>query len=146
MSHHQGAVSGVDRSLDSDLKQLKMTLKLGGLLKIPKESVDQLFNELREQLSEELITPMKPAILIVSDTFMRRTLVDYSGRSPELSSRRVLTLILEEGDHISEVVPERYSQQTIDLIGQHLFQTMADQLFVFKAIRGDPMREFCVSA
>jgi predicted unusual protein kinase regulating ubiquinone biosynthesis (AarF/ABC1/UbiB family) len=130
---------GVDRSLDSDLKQLKMTLKLGGLLKIPKESVDQLFNELRERLSEELDYTNEARNI---DRFRHfheaHPWLTIPAVVPELSSRRVLTLILEEGDHISEVVPERYSQQTIDLIGQHLFQTMADQLFVFKAIHGDP--------
>ena len=34
---------GVDESCDSDLKQLRLALKLGGLLKMPKEHVDQLF-------------------------------------------------------------------------------------------------------
>jgi hypothetical protein len=41
---------GVDESCDSDLKQLRLALKLGGLLKMPKESVDQLFGEIRERV------------------------------------------------------------------------------------------------
>jgi predicted unusual protein kinase regulating ubiquinone biosynthesis (AarF/ABC1/UbiB family) len=45
---------GVDESCDSDLKQLRMALKLGGLLKLPKEHVDQLFGEIRVRLKEEL--------------------------------------------------------------------------------------------
>ncbi|WP_375183063.1 AarF/UbiB family protein, partial [Marinobacter sp.] len=45
---------GVDESCDSDLKQLRMALKLGGLLRMPKEAVDQLFGEIRERLKEEL--------------------------------------------------------------------------------------------
>src|SRR5690606_8162451 len=45
---------GVGGSVDSDLKQLRLALKLGGLLKMPKASVDQLFAEIRVRLIEEL--------------------------------------------------------------------------------------------
>ncbi|HDZ39536.1 MAG TPA: AarF/ABC1/UbiB kinase family protein, partial [Marinobacter sp.] len=45
---------------------------------------------------------------------------------------------LEEGDHVNEVTPERYDQATINLIGHRMFTTMADQLFRFQCIHGDP--------
>ncbi|WP_375183061.1 AarF/UbiB family protein, partial [Marinobacter sp.] len=54
------------------------------------------------------------------------------------STRRVLTLELVEGDHVSDVTPERYDQDTINLIGHRIFTTMADQLFRFQCIHGDP--------
>jgi len=54
------------------------------------------------------------------------------------SSRRVLTMELVEGDHISAVTPEKYNQDTINLIGHRIFTMMADQLFRYQCIHGDP--------
>ncbi|WP_210404934.1 AarF/ABC1/UbiB kinase family protein [Hahella sp. CCB-MM4] len=130
---------GVDKSVNSDLKQLKLTLKLGGLLKLPKESVDQLFNEIRERLNEELDYENEARNIKAFVKFHKK---DKGLIIPQvvdsLSSRRVLTMECVEGDHISDVTTENYSQDTINLIGQRLFRTMADQLFKFQAIHGDP--------
>ncbi len=130
---------GVDKSCDSDLKQLRLTLKLGGLLKIPKESVDQLFQEILERLHEELDYQNEANNIKRFQAFHKDdpgliipTVVDG------LSTRRVLTMELVEGDHLSDITPERYSQETINLIGHRIFTTMADQLFRFECIHGDP--------
>ena len=130
---------GVDDSCDSDLKQLRMALRLGGLLKMPKESVDQLFAEIRERLKEELDYDNEARNIHLFRDFHK----DDSGvLIPAVidshSTRRVLTLELVEGDHISQVSPERYSQDTINQIGHRIFVTMADQLFRYQCIHGDP--------
>ena len=52
------------------------------------------------------------------------------------STRRVLTLELVEGDHVSKVTPG--SQETLNDIGHRIFTIMADQLFRFQCIHGDP--------
>ncbi|MDX1635127.1 MAG: AarF/ABC1/UbiB kinase family protein [Marinobacter sp.] len=130
---------GVDESCDSDLKQLRMALKLGGLLKMPKESVDQLFAEIRIRLKEELDYVNEAENLALfrdfhsEDDWIRipRAIESHSGR-------RILTLELVEGDHISEVTPERYDQDTINRIGHRIFTMMADQLFRYQCIHGDP--------
>ncbi|WP_020408026.1 ABC1 kinase family protein [Hahella ganghwensis] len=130
---------GVDKSVNSDLKQLKLTLKLGGLLKLPKESVDQLFNEIRERLNEELDYENEARNIKAFVKFHKKDKGLIIPKVVEsLSSRRVLTMECVEGDHISEVTTEKYPQETINLIGQRLFRTMADQLFKFQAIHGDP--------
>ncbi|MFD2229465.1 ABC1 kinase family protein [Alkalimarinus sediminis] len=130
---------GVDKSCDSDLKQLRMTLKLGGLLKIPKESVDQLFQEILERLHEELDYQNEARNIKRFQAFHKDdpgliipTVID------ELSTRRVLTLELVEGDHLSELDRSVYTQEVINLIGHRIFTTMADQLFKFQCIHGDP--------
>ena len=130
---------GVDKSVNSDLKQLKLTLKLGGLLKLPKDSVDQLFNEIRERLNEELDYENEARNIQDFIHFHQ----DDSGLIipsvvTSLSSRRVLTMEFVAGDHISELDKNSYTQEIINLIGQRLFRTMADQLFKFQAIHGDP--------
>ncbi|MFT7337769.1 MAG: putative unusual protein kinase regulating ubiquinone biosynthesis (AarF/ABC1/UbiB family) [Marinobacter maritimus] len=130
---------GVDESCDSDLKQLRLALKLGGLLKMPKESVDQLFAEIRERLREELDYENEARNIELFREFHKNdSWVVIPAVIHSHSTRHVLTLELEEGDHVSEVTPERYDQATINLIGHRMFTTMADQLFRFQCIHGDP--------
>jgi predicted unusual protein kinase regulating ubiquinone biosynthesis (AarF/ABC1/UbiB family) len=45
---------GVDQALDSDLQQVKLALRLGGLMKVDKRMVDATFLELRARMEEEL--------------------------------------------------------------------------------------------
>ncbi|HET8849775.1 MAG TPA: AarF/ABC1/UbiB kinase family protein [Marinobacter sp.] len=130
---------GVDESCDSDLKQLRLALKLGGLLKLPKETVDQLFGEIRVRLKEELDYENEARNLGLFAEFHKdQPWVVIPAVIPSHSTRRVLTLELEEGDHVSKVTPERYSQDNINLIGHRIFTLMADQLFRFQCIHGDP--------
>lgn len=130
---------GVDESCDSDLKHLRTTLKLGGLLKIPKESVNELFAEIRERLHEELDYENEAKNIAAFREFHADDeWVKIPAVVPQFSSRRVLTLERVDGDHISDVSSDRYSQETINLIGHRIFTTMADQLFKFECIHGDP--------
>lgn len=130
---------GVDESCDSDLKQLRMALRLGGLLRMPKESADRLFEEIRIRLREELDYENEAANI--------RRFRAYHKRHPWVliprvidshSTRHILTMELAEGDHVSQVGPGRYDQETINLLGERLFITMADELFDFQCIHGDP--------
>ncbi|MEC7431756.1 MAG: AarF/ABC1/UbiB kinase family protein, partial [Pseudomonadota bacterium] len=130
---------GVDESCDSDLKQLRLALKLGGLLKMPKETVDQLFGEIRVRLKEELDYENEARNLKLFHEFHNdQPWVIIPEVVDSHSTRRVLTLGLVEGDHVSKVTPEHYSQETLNLIGHRIFTIMADQLFRFQCIHGDP--------
>ncbi|AZT84685.1 AarF/ABC1/UbiB kinase family protein [Marinobacter sp. NP-4(2019)] len=130
---------GVDESCDSDLKQLRLALKLGGLLKMPKETVDQLFGEIRIRLKEELDYENEARNLKMFREFHANDpWVIIPAVIDSHSTRRVLTLELVEGDHVNQVTPARYDQDTINLIGHRIFTTMADQLFRFQCIHGDP--------
>lgn len=130
---------GVDESCDSDLRQLRMALRLGGLLKVPKESVDALFAEIRTRLKEELDYANEARNLARFRQFHQHQPWLLLPRVIEShSTRRVLTLELLEGDHIRAVTPERYDQDIRNRIGHRLFAAMADQLFRFHCIHGDP--------
>jgi len=130
---------GVDESCDSDLKQLKLTLKLGGLLKMPKSSVDALFNEIKERLHEELDYINEAENIKIFRGFHAH---DKGVVIPDvitaLSGKSVLTLVFEEGDHIDELRSSDYTQDTINQLGFRLIEVMAQQLFVFQTIHGDP--------
>jgi predicted unusual protein kinase regulating ubiquinone biosynthesis (AarF/ABC1/UbiB family) len=130
---------GVDESCDSDLKQLRMALKMGGLLKMPKKTVDQLFEEIRIRLKEELDYENEAENLKLFREFHKNDKwVLIPAVISSHSTRRVLTLELVEGDHVSQVTPDRYDQDTVNLLGHRMFTTMADQLFRFQCIHGDP--------
>lgn len=130
---------GVDKSVNSDLAHLKVTLKLGGLLKMPKKSVDALFREIQERLHEELDYEQEARHLLMFREFHRQ---DAGLLIPEvlseLSTRRVLTLEYLEGDHLDSDAIKTYDQKTINRIGERIFSMLASQLFEHHTIHGDP--------
>ena len=130
---------GVDRSVGSDLKQLKLTLKLGGLLKMPKESVDKLFRELEERLTEELDYELEANNL---KKFHAYHASDAHVIIPKvidsLSSQRVLTLEFIEGDGIDDLNALGYDESIKTTIANNLFDMLSRQLFDFQCIHGDP--------
>jgi len=130
---------GVDRSCDSDLKQLRLTLKLGGLIKMPKASVDALFDEIKARLHEELDYEQEARNLYRFREFHKQhDFVIVPEVISELSTGHILTLEYVEGDHVNELNSQDYTDKIINKIGHNLFNMLADQLFVFKQIHGDP--------
>ena len=130
---------GVDKSCDSDLKQLRLTLKLGGLLKLPKASVDALFDELRDRLHEELDYENEANNIELFAAFHKdhpQILVPKT--FPGLSTRHVLTLEYLPGDHADELQGKGYTQEEVNTLGQNLFEMLAQHLFIFQKIHGDP--------
>ena len=130
---------GVDKSVDTDLAQLRLTLKLGGLLKIPKESVDKLFNEVRERLHEELDYEQEARNLREFRKFHAdNAKILIPKVHSRLSTGRILTLEYLEGDHIDELNDKQYNQSLRNELGLTLFNMMAEQIFVLNKIHGDP--------
>ncbi len=128
---------GVDTAVSSDLSQLKLVLKASGLIKVRKQALDEVFREVKARLAEELD--------YCNEADNVRKFREYHARHPfvvipdvvgERSAQRVLTLTYEPGDHISEL--DGYTQATRDLLGQHLFKVLVDQLFEFRNLHADP--------
>ena len=130
---------GVDKSCDSDLKQLRLTLKLGGLLKLPKDSVDALFSEIQDRLHEELDYINEANNIRLFAAFHKsHSNIAVPKVYDELSTRHILTLEYLEGDHADELVEKGYSQSEINQLGENLFYMLAQHLFEFQKIHGDP--------
>jgi len=130
---------GVDRSCDSDLKHLRLTLKLGGLIKMPKKSVDDLFEEIKARLHEELDYEKEARNINEFRVFhARHEGIIIPKVVDSLSTRHVITLEYVPGDHIQDLEKQGYSQGVINQIGYQLFYLLAEQLFVFEQIHGDP--------
>lgn len=130
---------GVDTAVSSDLSQLKLVLKASGLIKVRKQALDEVFKEVKARLAEELD--------YCNEADNVRKFREYHARHPfvvipdvvgERSAQRVLTLTYEPGDHVSDLESLGYDQPTRDLLGQHLFKLLIDQLFEFRNLHADP--------
>ncbi|MBL4866659.1 MAG: AarF/ABC1/UbiB kinase family protein, partial [Pseudomonadales bacterium] len=130
---------GVDESCDSDLKQLRILLKLGGLVKVEKQILDAIFDEIRQSLYEELDYEHEAENLRLLREFHREDdKIVIPDIVEEFTSKKVITLIYEGGDHIDDVAQAQYSQDTINEIGDRLFHMEASQIYKLNAVHCDP--------
>ncbi|MBQ0752643.1 MAG: AarF/ABC1/UbiB kinase family protein [Gammaproteobacteria bacterium] len=130
----------VKSSIDSDMRQLRRILRLGALFKVDEKTLDAIFKEIKEQLDEELDYKKEAQNIVRFREFHRNDkwliipeVVD------ELSADQVLTLIYEPGDDLDTIANNTaYSQETCNLIGEHLFDAIRRQMFELQEIHCDP--------
>ena len=130
---------GVDHALDSDLQQVKLALKLGGLVKVDKRMVDATFAELRERMHEELDYCNEADNVRAFRRFHaaheKVVVPDVVG---ERSAKRVLTLTYEEGLPLHDLGREGVPQPLRDEVGTRLADMLTRQLYENRLIHGDP--------
>lgn len=128
----------VDASIKADLGQLRMAFKIARVLPVKGDLLDAIFEEIRQSLSDELNYFLEANTLQRFREFHRDDAqVIIPEVLVELSTRRVLTLIYEPGDHFAHL-DARYDQATRNTIGERLFRSIARQLFVLKTVHCDP--------
>ncbi len=130
----------VKESIDSDMKHLRRILRLGSLLKVDEAALDGVFQEIRNQLHEELDYCQEAANL---DEFRQRHADQPWLVIPrvyrELSGERVLTLSREDGIALDDVNNRNgFDQDTRNLLGERLFDAIGQQIFEFRAVHCDP--------
>ena len=129
---------GVDQACESDLKQVRLALRLMGVLKIDKKLQDQLFQEIQDSLSAELNYEIEAQNLEVFKIFHEK--LDNQIIIPtvykDYSSRRVLTLSLEQGDSIETA--STWSVETRNQIGRRLIRALGQEMFFLKRFHCDP--------
>jgi predicted unusual protein kinase regulating ubiquinone biosynthesis (AarF/ABC1/UbiB family) len=130
---------GVKACVASDLKHLRMALKIAGLIKIDKKMLDAVFAEIKRSLMLELD--------YVQEAESTREFRAFHASNPKiiiprvftnLSAEHVLTLSYEPGDHIDQVCAPRYSQDTINELGHRVFDTIGEQIFGLHTVHCDP--------
>lgn len=130
---------GVDQCVESDLKHLRLALKLAGVLKVDKDMLDAVFGEIRRSLVDELD--------YVKEAANVREFAAFHASDPkiivprvfeEYTSTRVLTLAYEPGDDIRDVQAPRYSQEMINELGHRLFNAIGMQIYGLNAVHCDP--------
>lgn len=130
----------VKESIDSDMRHLKRILRLGGLLKVEPATLDAIFDEIRQQLAEELDYRQEADNLREFRSFhVDQPWLVIPEVVDELSTDKVLTLTYETGDDLDTVATNpRYDQATRDLLGERLFEVISQQIFHHGAVHGDP--------
>lgn len=127
----------VDENCDSDLKQVRMALKIAGVLNMSKQLQEQLFNEIRQSLHDELDYTKEAHNLRVFGAFH----ADDEGLIiPKVitshSSKRILTLTEEMGDTLT--VAATWDNEIKQQIARRLFHFTAGQLFGLYRMHCDP--------
>lgn len=127
----------VDENCDSDLKQVRMALKIAGVLNMSRALQDKLFNEIRQSLHDELDYIKEAHNLRVFGAFH----ADDEGLIiPKVmtshSSKRVLTLTEERGETLT--VAATWDNEIKQKIATRLFHFSAGQLFGLYRMHCDP--------
>src|SRR5574344_234672 len=129
---------GVDEACESDLKQVRLALRLMRVLKIDRKLQDRLFQEIQESLDNELNYQIEAQNLEVARTF--HAALDDKIIIPQVfkdySSRHILTLSLEQGENIETA--STWSQRTRNTLGRRLLRAMGQEIFYLKRFHCDP--------
>ncbi len=129
---------GVAESCDTDLGQLKLALRMARIVKVDKATLDDLFEEIRARLHEELDYEQEARNI---DLFRRFFAGDprivIPSTVPELCSKHVLTMLLEPGDRIEDA-GRSYEPELRNEIALRLFDFMCRSVFELKAVHADP--------
>ncbi|WP_367104415.1 ABC1 kinase family protein [uncultured Psychrobacter sp.] len=127
----------VDENCDSDLKQVRMALKIAGVLNMSRELQDKLFNEIRQSLQDELDYIKEANNLRVFGSFHAN---DEGLIIPKVigshTSKRVLTLTEEMGETLT--VAATWDNEVKQKIAKRLFHFTAGQLFGLYRMHCDP--------
>jgi predicted unusual protein kinase regulating ubiquinone biosynthesis (AarF/ABC1/UbiB family) len=129
---------GVNQSIDSDLRALKLLLSLARLL--PKElSTDALFDEVKTMLKQEADYSQEAHLM---ETY--RTLLGPDSRYviprlyPELSSQRVLTLSYEPGVRADAPEVAVLAQERRNHLARNFLALYFRELFEWGLVQTDP--------
>lgn len=129
---------GVDEACESDLKQVRLALRLMGVLKVDRKLQDRLFNEIQDSLDNELNYQIEAQNLEVAQVFHEK--LDNKVIIPKVfndySSRHVLTLSLEEGESIETA--SAWPLETRNALGRRLFRAIGQEIFFLKRFHCDP--------
>lgn len=127
----------VDKNCDSDLKQVRMALKIAGVLNMSRTLQEQLFSEIRQSLHDELDYVKEAHNLRIFGGFHSR---DEGIIIPRVisshSSKRILTLTEETGETLA--VAATWDNEIKQKIATHLFHFTAGQLFGLYRMHCDP--------
>ncbi|WP_445114795.1 ABC1 kinase family protein [Acinetobacter sp. WZC-1] len=129
---------GIDEACESDLKQVRLALRLMGMLKVDKKLQDRLFREIQDSLHEELNYEIEAQNLQVFRTFHEKldSKIIIPRVFPAHSTRRILTLSLEKGETIETA--SNWDLDTRNEIGRRLIHALGQQIFFLRRFHCDP--------
>ena len=127
----------VDKNCDSDLRQVRMALKIAGVLNMDKTLQDQIFDEIRNSLYDELdYTKEAQNLAIFADFHKDDDGLIIPTVHASHSSKRILTLSQELGETLETA--STWDNDTKQKIAARLFHFSAGQLFKLYRLHCDP--------
>ena len=129
---------GVAESCDTDLGQLKLALRMARVVKVDKAVLDDLFEEIRARLHEELDYEQEARNMDLFRAFYADDpRIVIPAVVPELCSKQVLTMILEHGEHLQDA-GDNYAPELRNAVALRLFHFMCSSVFELQAVHADP--------
>lgn len=130
---------GVYESCQSDLIHLKRLFSLSGLMKIDKESLDEVFDEIEQKLMEELDYQTEADNLrefkLFHKDFDKVVIPDVID---EYTTERVLSLSYEQGHSLEELATTGYSQEEINGLAVVLVEAILREILYNEKAHCDP--------
>ncbi|MBI2570636.1 MAG: AarF/ABC1/UbiB kinase family protein [Candidatus Schekmanbacteria bacterium] len=129
---------GVDRTIESDFKNLKVLFRALGQVR-PKENVESLFQELRQRLVEELDYELEARNLReFRELFAGERRVIIPEPVEELSAKAVLTMEYVGGWRADDLCAPGVSQHRRDYFGSLMGELIMRQFFELRMLHADP--------
>ncbi len=127
----------IEENIESDLSQIRLALKLTGVMNMSRELQEQIFQEIRDSLKEELDYQQEAKNL---EKFANFHADDTGIIIPKVitshSSKRILTLTREMGEPLA--VAKTWDNDIKQQIAERLFRFSAGQLFQLQSLHCDP--------
>jgi len=130
---------GVEENIESDLKNLKTILSTGGIIGYRKDDLNEIFEEIRDRLYEELDYEREAeSAQLFRKLFQKEERVLIPRVYPAYCSKRVLTLEYLPGDDLEALLAPPYTQKDRDSFGSLIFDIYSRQLFRLGILHADP--------
>lgn len=130
---------GVEENIESDLKNLKTILSTGGIVGYRKDDLNEIFEEIRDRLYEELDYEREAeSAQLFRKLFQKEERVLIPRVYPAYCSKRVLTLEYLPGDDLEALLALPYTQEDRDSFGGLIFDIYSRQLFRLGILHADP--------
>ncbi|MFW2176349.1 MULTISPECIES: ABC1 kinase family protein [unclassified Moraxella] len=127
----------IDNNIDSDLKQVRLALKITGMINMDKSLQEQIFTEIRNSLYDELdYTKEAHNLAIFANFHANDTGLIIPKVFASHSSKRILTLSQELGEKLE--VASTWDNEVKQKIATQLFRFSAGQLFQLYRLHCDP--------
>ena len=130
---------GMEENIEGDLKNLKTILSTGGIIGYRKDDLNEIFEEIRDRLYEELDYEQEVEnVQRFRRLFQKEKRVLIPRVFPAYCSRRVITLEYLPGDDLESLLAPPYSEEDRNHFGRLIFEIYARQLFGLGVLHADP--------
>jgi predicted unusual protein kinase regulating ubiquinone biosynthesis (AarF/ABC1/UbiB family) len=130
---------GVEKNIEGDLKNLKTILSTGSIVGYRKSDLDDIFEEIRDRLYEELDYDQEMENLREFRRLLQRDRrVQIPRVYPAYCSQKVLTMEYLPGDPLDALLLPPYTQEDRDYFGKMIFDLYAHQILRLGVLHADP--------